>query len=396
MKIALVLEHFDSQGGGLEQWAWQLSHALGRRGHRVSVIAFEPARSPAEGGGIDGGEGDWPVEVRLLPWRESRIARARAMEDAVSGIRADVVHDLGVGWSADLLQPQMGCRLANHRRELRSLSARQRVFHAIHPRKRRWLDEVRRLEQRQYQQTSCLIGAVSQMVARDLNEFHSVQAERIRLIPNGVDTGRFSPAPAAKREGHRERLNITSKTVFLFAARNPRLKGIGPLLKAFSASVIKRPDLRLVVLGREPNPESLRFVRAERLEHAVIFGGFVHDLGPWLAASDAFVLPSYYDACSLAVLEACACGLPVITTRHNGAAELLTDGREGRLIQHADDADALARALIELADPEVRARMSLDALELSSRCSFERNVDEVEKVYAEAAQRRRGGGGANA
>jgi UDP-glucose:(heptosyl)LPS alpha-1,3-glucosyltransferase len=396
MNIALVLEHFDSQGGGLERWAWQLSHALGRRGHRVSVIAFEPARSPAEGGAIDGGEGGGRVEVRLLPWRESRLARAHAMEAAVSGIRADVVHDLGVGWSADLLQPQMGCRLANHRRELRSFSARQRVFHAIHPRKRRWLDEVRRLEQRQYQRSSCLIGAVSHMVARDLSEFHSVQPERIRLIPNGVDTGRFSPAPAAKREYHRGRLGITSNTVFLFAAHNPRLKGIGPLLKSFSASVLKRPDLRLVVLGREPVPESLRFVRAERLEHAVIFGGLVHDMGPWLAASDAFVLPSYYDACSLVILEACASGLPVITTRHNGAAELLTDGREGRLIQHADDTEALARALIELADPEVRARMSLDALELTSRCSFERNVDEVERVYAEAAQRRPGGGGTNA
>jgi UDP-glucose:(heptosyl)LPS alpha-1,3-glucosyltransferase len=396
VKIALVLEQFDSQRGGLEHWAWQLTHALGRRGHSLSVIAFEPARSVAKGGGVDVGQDGAPVEIRLLPWRESRLARARAMEAAVSAIGADVVHDLGVGWSADLLQPQMGCRLANHRRELRSLSARQRVVQAIHPRRRRWLDEVKRLEQRQYQQTSCLIGAVSRMVARDLTEFHSVHPERIRLIPNGVDTERFSPAPAKQRECHRERLNLAGNTVFLFAARNPRLKGIGPLLKAFSSAVLKRPDLRLVVAGSEPGPESLRFVHAARLEHAVIFAGFVNDLGPWLAASDAFVLPTYYDACSLTILEACACGLPVITTRHNGAAELLTDGREGRLIDHADDTDALARALIELSDPEVRARMSLRALELTSRCSFERNVDEVEKVYAEAVERRPGGGGTHA
>jgi UDP-glucose:(heptosyl)LPS alpha-1,3-glucosyltransferase len=386
VKITLILERFDSQGGGLERWAWQLSHALGRRGHRVSVIAFQPGRNPAQGGDIESG----PTEVRLLPWRESRLERGRAIESAVSGIGADVVHDLGVGWSADLLQPQMGCRLANHRRELRSLSVRQRLFHAIHPSKRRWLDEVRRLEQRQYRRTSCLIAAVSRMVARDLGEFHSVQPDRIRLIPNGVDTVRFSPAPPTRRECDRERLNVAGKTVFLFAARNARLKGIEPLLKAFSASVLKRPDLRLAVVGSEPNPASLRFVHTERLEQNVIFAGFVDDLGPWLAASDAFVLPSYYDACSLALLEACACGLPVITTRHNGAAELLTDGREGRLINHADDTDALAEALLDLADPEVRARMSLHTVELTSRCSFERNVDEVEKVYAEAAERRLG------
>jgi len=393
VKIALLLEYFDSQRGGLEQWAWQLAHALGRRGHRVSVIAFESGRSQADGGTTDGREDGSPVEVSLLPWRESRLARARAMEAAVSGIHADVVHDLGVGWSADLLQPQMGCRLANHRRELRSLSARQRVIQAIHPRKRRWLDEVRQLEQRQYQRTSCLIAAVSRMVARDLSEFHSVQPERIRLIPNGVDTDRFSPAPPDSRECHRKRLNLAGNTVFLFAARNPRLKGIEPLLKAFASAVLRRPDLRLVVAGSEPRRESLGFVRAERLEHVVIFAGFVNDLGPWLAASDAFVLPTYYDACSLTILEACACGLPVITTRHNGAAELLTDGREGRLIDQADNIDALARALIELAGPEVRGKMSLHALDLTSRCSFERNVNEIEKVYAEAVERRPGGGG---
>ena len=376
MRIALVLEHFDPQRGGLEYWAWQLAHALTRRGHSVIVVAFEPP-----------GASPTPLDVRLLPWQESRLARARAVETALAEIRADVIHDLGVGWSADVLQPQMGCRLANYRHELRSLSGRRRLFHAIHPRKRRWLDEVRQLEQRQYRKTSCLVAAVSRMVAHDLNEFHSVAPERIRLIPNGVDVTRFSPATAERREQARERFCVAGRTVFLFAAHNPRLKGLHPLLRAFAASVAKRSDLSLLVLGREPDPESLRFVQRNRLEHAVIFAGFVHDPGPWFAAADAFVLPTYYDACSLGVLEACASGLPVITTRRNGAAELLTDGLEGRVIGDADLAEALTAALIELADPEIRARLRLHALQLASRCGFDRNVDEIEKVYAEIAAR---------
>ena len=371
MRIALVLEHFDPQRGGLEFWGWQLAHALTRRGHSLIAIAFEPAGSTRP-------DMDMNMDVRLLPWQESRLARAKAVDAALAEIDASVVHDLGVGWSADLLQPQMGCRLANHRRELRSLSARQRVIHAIHPRKRRWLDEVRRLEERQYRQASCLVVAVSQMVARDLCEFHSVEPERIRIIPNGVDTARYLPATM-------ERPDFAGKTVFLFAARNPRLKGLQPLLKAFAAAAAKRPDLRLVVMGREPDALTMRFVQKERLEHAVVFAGSVDDTRPWFAAADAFVLPSYYDACSLAILEAFACGLPVITTRQNGASELLTDGREGRVITDADDTRALTGALLELADPEVRTRMRCHALELASRCSFERNVDEIEKVYAEIA-----------
>ena len=364
MRIVLVLEHFDPQRGGLEFWGWQLAHALKRRGHSLTVVAFEPAGSTRA-----------DMDVRLLPWQEGRVARAYAVDAALAEINASVVHDLGVGWSADLLQPQMGSRLANYRRELRSLSARQRVIHAIHPRKRRWLDEVRRLEERQYRRSSCMVVAVSQMVARDLREFHSVEAERIRIIPNGVDTTRFRPANSER----------SGKTVFLFAARNPRLKGLQPLLRAFAAAAAKRSDLRLVVMGREPDAETMRFVQKERLEQAVVFAGFVDDTRPWFAAADAFVLPSYYDACSLAILEACACGLPVITTRQNGASELLTDGREGRLIREAGDIEALTGALLELADPEVRTRMRCHALELASRCSFERNVDAIEKVYAEIA-----------
>jgi len=79
--------------------------------------------------------------------------------------------------------------------------------------------------------------------------------------------------------------------------------------------------------------------------------------------------------------------LPVITTAHNGASELLADGREGRVIQDANDVDALTLALLELAEPEVRANMRPHALALASRCSFERNVDEVERVYREIAGR---------
>jgi UDP-glucose:(heptosyl)LPS alpha-1,3-glucosyltransferase len=376
MKIALVLEHFDPQRGGLEYWAWQLADALSFRGHDLTVVAFEPAAAS-----------NTRIQVRLLPWCESRLARARAVEEALPEIHVDIVHDLGVGWSADVLQPQMGCRLANHRREVQSLNTVRRLLHAVRPGKRRWLDEVRQLEQRQYRGTSCLVAAVSSMVARDLIEFHSVRPHRIRLVPNGVDTQRFSPAAPQKREVMREQLNLAGKTVFLFAARNPRLKGLQPLLRAFATVSPKRPDLRLVVLGKEPGPDSLRFVHDQRLEHAVLFAGSVADTGPWFAASDAFVLPTYYDACSLGVLEACASGLPVITTRHNGASELLTDGREGRVIPDADELHALAQSLIELADPEVRARMRIHALELASRRGFERNVEEVESLYAEAAER---------
>ena len=88
------------------------------------------------------------------------------------------------------------------------------------------------------------------------------------------------------------------------------------------------------------------------------------------------------------MLEACACGLPVITTRANGAAEQLTDGREGRILPAAGDVAALAAALVELSSPEIRARMAAAALAATARNTFALNVETLEKLYTDV---RRGG-----
>jgi UDP-glucose:(heptosyl)LPS alpha-1,3-glucosyltransferase len=121
------------------------------------------------------------------------------------------------------------------------------------------------------------------------------------------------------------------------------------------------------------------------LENAVVFAGRVPDLVPYYAAADVFVLPTWHDACSLTVLEACACGLPVITTRTNGAAERLTDGHEGRILPTSGDVPALARALVELSSPKVRARMAVAALACAARNTFARNVEALETLYTEVA-----------
>ena len=374
MKIALLVETFHQFGGGLEQWTWGLAHALVERQHTVTVLAFRAPAPPAAAG----------ITVRLMPWHPSRLARARTADAILADLGADVAHDLGVGCAAPLLHPQSGSRLANERREYQSLRWPQRLLARLHPRRRRWLRELRQFEDCRYAPpANSLVIAVSRMVAADLHAWHGVAATRIRLIPNGVDTDRFSPPSAQIRDQWRGRFDVVDKTVFLFSAHNPRLKGRGPLLEAFAQARTVRPDLRLIIIGRAPDAEALRAVRRHGMQHAVIFPGLVADTLPYYAAADTFVLPTWHDACSLTVLEACACGLPVITTRQNGAAELLTDGREGRVIAHAGDIPALASALGALSCPEARACMALHARELATRLDFRRNVDAVEQIYLE-------------
>jgi UDP-glucose:(heptosyl)LPS alpha-1,3-glucosyltransferase len=378
VKVALVCDRFDPAGGGLEQWLCQLAPRLERRGHEVHVIAFRVA---ADAGG---------ERMHTLTWSADRLDRAAAVARAVAALAPDVTHDTGVGWSYDVLHPQAGSMLANHRRDLASLSPGARMRRRVSPAWHRWRREARELEQCQYVRAKGLVIAVSRMVARELQSRFGVGAERLRVVPNGVDTDRYAPARcAAVRATARARIGADAMTsVFLFAARNSRLKGLLPLLRATAILRASGARVRVVAIGSEPDALFRRETARLRVDDVVTFVGVVDDPELYYAAADAFVLPTYYDACSLTALEACACGLPVITSRHNGAAELMSHDRDGFVLDEPDDVRGLAALMARATDVEVRQRVSLAARELALRNTLDRNVDAVENAYFEALARR--------
>ncbi len=381
MRIALLIERFDPGGGGLEQWAAALARALLTRGHQVTVLAFRGARVPVMPG----------LRVEWLPWHPSRLARARTVEAAAASGPFDVTHDLGIAVNADLLHPQSGSRLANERRERATRGRLGRCLAALDPKRRHWLAELREFERRRYRPDSpSRIVAVSRLVAHDLHWWHGVAGERMSLIPNGIDTARFTPLDPARRAQRRRQAGWDGQIHFLFAAHNPGLKGLPTLLRAFGQVAHTRSDVRLTVLGCEPDRAIHRAVRRSGLHEIVRFPGRVGDPLAAFQMADAFVLPTWHDACSLTVLEACGCGVPVITTRANGAAERLSDGVEGRILADAGDVAALTRALAELCDPFARARMAAAAATAGARNGFDQNVEALERLYHEVGRNRAG------
>ena len=97
------------------------------------------------------------------------------------------------------------------------------------------------------------------------------------------------------------------------------------------------------------------------------------------------VLPTRRDSCSLVVLEALASGLPVITTRTNGAADVMTDGREGIILDRWDDVASLATALAKVSDRASRQAMRAAALALGPAVSWESHIRTLAGLYAEVA-----------
>jgi UDP-glucose:(heptosyl)LPS alpha-1,3-glucosyltransferase len=298
----------------------------------------------------------------------------------------DVIHDIGLGWRSHVLQSEDGSRLAQWEQKLMLLPAGLRPWKRAMLRVLPRYNDFRRLMARQFGDRERTVIAVSQMCARDYQHYHDVAAERIRLVYHGTDNERFSPDHRRRwREEIRDRLGVEGDEVLLlFVGHDHQRKGLATAVRAAKRLAAEGAPVRLVVVGGKNRRPTLGSSAAG----VVIHVGAIDDPVPYYAAADVFVLPTFYDPCSLSVSEAAASGLPSVTTRFNGAAELLTEGVDGSVISDpADDAE-LAAALRPLLEAEVRKKMGEAARKLALKYTLDRNCDQIVAIYQEIAGRK--------
>ena len=120
---------------------------------------------------------------------------------------------------------------------------------------------------------------------------------------------------------------------------------------------------------------------------AVDFIGTIADPVPYYSAADVYVLPTFYDPCSLGVLEALASGLTSVTTRFNGAGEMLTQGEDGYLMDDPADDEELAHYLRPLMNRSLREQMGNAARRTALTHTLQQNCDRIVEVYREIASR---------
>jgi len=182
-------------------------------------------------------------------------------------------------------------------------------------------------------------------------------------VPNGTDLVRFAPvADAARRDGRAE-LGLTEEDeVVLFLGTGFARKGLEPTLRAFALLLATRPGARLLVAGRDR-----RSALYEDLARTLGIAERVQFLGPRpdperiYPLADVYVLPTAYDPAANSTLEALACGVPVVTSAMNGAAEVLEPDVHGTVIDNPVVPDELATAMSRWLDepdrPALRARL---------------------------------------
>jgi glycosyltransferase involved in cell wall biosynthesis len=221
--------------------------------------------------------------------------------------------------------------------------------------------------------------AVSKEVARGLG---SQGSGRVITIPNGIDHNLFSSQE--NRLKTRQKLGLPSRrSVLCVIGRLAQEKGHSYLLRAIALIPSDRRPLTLIVGDGVLRAELEHEASALQLDGDVRFLGTRRDVPEVLAASDIFVLPSHWEGLSLSLLEAMACGLPVIVTRVGGNGDVVEENQSGILVPPRDHVALAEAVLCLLDDPVLRLRLGQGAYKrFKSKFSLDRFVRAHESLYA--------------
>lgn len=231
----------------------------------------------------------------------------------------------------------------------------------------------------------------SRMVADEIHAEYGVAAYKLHVVYNGVDLHKFSCENVVKSREHiRDEFVIPQDApLVLYVGSGYQRKGVAPLLKVMAQPELRAAGAWLAVVGADKHLDRYRQM-AERLRvpDRVVFAGAQKDVAAWYGAADVFALPTQYDPCPNAALEALACGLPTLTSPTCGVAELITHPLAGAVVSPQDPA-AMAQELVRLLEasrlPDEVAAMA--ARGCVAHLSWEAMSQQLQSLYATLAVR---------
>jgi len=343
VRLAIVRQKYRPDGGA-ERFISRALEALGSEQLDLNIITRSWQGTPNP---------DWHLHI-CNPPKLGRISRergfARAARDCWEREKFDIVQSHERIAGCDIFRAGDGVHRVWLEQRARIVSPWQRLSASLSPYHR----YVLQAEAEMF--TSPTLKAVicnSEMVKRDILRCFALREEKIHVIHNAIDANRFQPATEASRHATRQQLTLpNTATVLIYVGSGFERKGLKAAIEALAAS-----DRYLIVVGQDKQlPRYQQLANQLNCLDRLRFVGVQQDVQPFYHAADGLLLPTLYDPFPNVVLEAMACGLPVITSTGCGGAEFITAGQEG-FVCDALDIKGLNQAVCAIPALSVDSRM---------------------------------------
>ena len=342
MKIAIIRQRYNPYGGA-ERFVERALGALVNEGAEVTLITRNWDGAPREGFRQITCD---PAYSRLVGGRTARdrsFAACAQAEMAGGGFDITQSHERIPGCMIFRAGDGVHAAWLDHR--ARALGPLQRLAQKLSGYHR----YVLAAEKAMFEHPALrAVICNSPMVAAEVSNYYGLPGDKLPVIYNGVDTAVFHPCLADEfRAATRAQAAIPQNApLLLFVGSGFERKGVPQLLRAFAAATTA--EAHLVIVGADRKLKAMLALAVRLgLARRVHFTGPLKDVRPWYGAADGFVLPTLYDPCPNAALEALACGLPILTSTTCGAKAWVKAGDNGWVVD-ALDRDALATRLDDL------------------------------------------------
>ncbi|MFA6291369.1 MAG: glycosyltransferase family 4 protein [Victivallales bacterium] len=372
MKIAVLRKDYNTRGGGAECYAANMCSALLQRGHDVTVF------SETFIGETNKDIRNVKVKKSLLSGFSRTSSFHRKVQKMLKSRRDefDLVFALSRTWPSDVYR-------VTESLHVEWMKIRYGKLNRLNPRHR----GILKLEREIFKpENSKLVVTNSELTKRQAVKNFGFPEDRITVVYNGVDHAKFHPV-----ENRREFLKIRKilnvdddKFILLFPATNFKIKGLENAIRTISLldETLRKRTLLLVAGGDREEPYRA-FAEKLKVSDNVRFEGRRGNMREYYAAADLLFYPTLYEPFSNVCLEAFSCGLPVLTTSLNGAAEIVKENVSGFIVPDASAEDMMARYIAKFASlgESERAKFSDSAYKTSLNFNWTRHVEQLEKVF---------------
>lgn len=385
MRVGIDVRIAAPAGPGQQRYLWRLGSWLGARGHQVHFLSVLRQRDEIE----------TPESTHFHPFD---TLSARQLRAAVTDLELDALlvnperSRPFRGIPANVLRSAYGTE--QYRQKLRSFRNPLEWTVRSALRAAPWTLADRRWEREFYEGRTPApdVIAQSRYMRNEILGSYRIPEAHVHVVHNAVDTDEYSPAARRALRGEmRRRWGIPDDALcLLFLGHNFRLKGLWQIIEALPrVGDLGRPVHLLVAgtgTGDLQRRKAERLVRSTGLEGHVTLAGGVRPSLHALAAADALLHISWHDSFGFVALEAMACGLPVVTTRWVGAAELVEHGVSGLLVDPAKDGE-IVEAIRALADERSSAVIGAAAARVGAQHGEPGNFAQVLEVLRTAVDR---------